>query len=141
MLTLILPDGLRAQLECEARAAFPEECCGLIEGERAGDVVRSLALHPTKNVADDPASGFEIDPVAHIRLRCALRGTGREVVGCYHSHPNGRPTPSDRDRANPGEDGFVWLIAAVAHDVTIAAFAAGALSPVTLQAEAGISPR
>ena len=130
---LHLPDPLRARIVAEARAAFPNECCGLIEGERAGDTIRVLALHPTANLADDPACGFEIDPAVHIRLRCVLRGTGRSVVGCYHSHPNGRPTPSERDRASGCEQGFVWLIAAVAgDDVSLAAFEGPEFQPVAL---------
>ena len=129
---LILPSNLRNQLVAEARAAFPAECCGLIEGTHQGDTIRALALHPTINLADDPAAGFEIDPTAHIRLRCVLRSTGRSVVGCYHSHPNGRPTPSARDRACGCEEGFAWLIAAVAEEVTLAAFAGPDFRPVPL---------
>ena len=120
---LLFPAPLRARMIAAARVAFPNECCGLMEGERAGETIRVLALHPTANLAGDPAAGFEIDPAAHIALRCTLRGTGRSVVGCYHSHPNGRPTPSERDRASGCEEGFVWVIAAVAGgDVTLAAF-------------------
>ena len=112
--TFILPQPLRAQIAEEARAAFPRECCGLIEGTREGEDVRVAALHPTANFSAAP-DGFEIDPSAHIRLLRTLRGTGREIVGCYHSHPNGRPEPSERDRASGGDQGFVWLIAAL-HD-------------------------
>lgn len=113
-MNLVLPVSLRARIVAEARAALPGECCGLMEGERRGETVRVTALHATANLADDPAIGFEIDPSAHIRLRCALRGTGRAVVGCYHSHPNGRPEPSERDRAGGCEPGFVWVIASAA---------------------------
>ena len=38
---------------------------------------------------------------------------GHEIVGCYHSHPNGRPEPSKRDLEYATEDGFIWLIAAL----------------------------
>jgi desampylase len=131
-LTLLLPDLLRTLLMAEARAAFPNECCGLVEGERRGETVLAVALHATTNLADDPAAGFEIDPAVHIRLRSALRGTGREIVGCYHSHPNGRPTPSGRDRAQGGEAGFVWLIAAMADEVTLAAYEGPDFRPIAL---------
>jgi proteasome lid subunit RPN8/RPN11 len=131
--TLHLSAALRARITAEACAAFPNECCGLIEAERAGETIRATALHPTANVADDPAAGFEIDPAAHIRLRCELRGTGRSIVGCYHSHPTGRPTPSERDRASGCEADFVWIIAAVAGDeVTLAAFEGPEFSVVDL---------
>ena len=122
--TLLLPDALRAQLYAEARAAFPRECCGLIEGiidsltlsvSKGEAVARALALHPMPNIA--PASDrFEIDPVRHIALMRQLRGTDRAIIGCYHSHPNGRPEPSQHDCESAGEENFLWLIAALGND-------------------------
>jgi desampylase len=108
----VLSDALQLQLIAEARAAYRNECCGLIEGVRAGDTIEAIKLHPTRNLAA-AADRFEIDPAEHIHLLRALRGTGREIVGCYHSHPDGRAQPSARDRDSAGEENFVWLIAAL----------------------------
>jgi len=130
----ILPHPLREQFAAEARAAFPRECCGLIEGTHEGERVHAVALHPTANLSTTPGS-FEIDPSAHVRLLRTLRGTGRQIIGCYHSHPNGRPEPSERDRASAGEEGFVWLIAALddgAGPLEFAAFEATSFSPLLL---------
>jgi proteasome lid subunit RPN8/RPN11 len=137
---LVLAAALRAQLEQEAKAAFPRECCGLIEGVLALSqpayveasagrqilpVRRSLgeggskgeikALHPMSNIASE-ADSFEIDPAAHIALLRKLRGTGRAIIGCYHSHPNGRAEPSARDIARAAEVDFLWLIAALRNE-------------------------
>ena len=95
-----------------SRRASPEECCGLIEGERDGGDLRALALHETKNLASDRAREFLIDPEARFRLTRALRGTGREIIGCFHSHPDGEARPSATDRERASEDRFLWLIAA-----------------------------
>ncbi len=76
------------------------------------DTIEIAAIHPTANIAQT-ADAFEIDPAAHIALLRRLRGTGREIVGCYHSHANGRAEPSERDLAGASEAGFVWLIAAL----------------------------
>ncbi len=108
---LILPAALSDEIAREARAAFPHECCGLIEGARTGDSIRAVALYPACNLAELP-DRFEIDPAEHIRLLRRLRGTAGEIVGCYHSHPNGRPEPSPHDLRNASESGLVWLIAA-----------------------------
>ena len=121
--TFILSSDLRAQLAAEAGAEFPHECCGLIEGVREGDKVRALALRPTANFSEHPDS-FEIDPTAHLRLMRELRGSGREVVGCYHSHPRGRPVPSKHDREQANSEGFVWLIAALASEAATPEFSA-----------------
>ncbi|HUO91662.1 MAG TPA: M67 family metallopeptidase [Rhizomicrobium sp.] len=107
--SLVLAAALHRQLIAESRAAFPRECCGLIEGVRRGDTVEAIALHPTRNLAT-ASDRFEIDPAEHIRLLRALRGTGRDIVGCYHSHPNVKAAPSARDRDGAHEKDFIWLI-------------------------------
>lgn len=109
--SLVLADGLRAQIAQEARAAFPRECCGLIEGTRDGTHIIATALHPARNIATE-ADRFEIDPSAHIALLKKLRGTDRSIVGCYHSHPRGFSEPSVRDREAAAEEGFLWLVQA-----------------------------
>ena len=103
MSELILPQNLRSQILAEALAAHPRECCGLLEGSAE----RITALHPTRNLAAGP-DRFEIDPAEQFRLR----REGRRIVGCYHSHPNGRAEPSPRDGEQAGEAGFLWLICA-----------------------------
>lgn len=133
----VLSRDLHARIEAEARKAFPKECCGLLEGARDGETVRIAAIHPTRNLADAPGR-FAIDPQAHIRLLRALRGTGRAIVGCYHSHPEGRAEPSAHDREAAAEENFIWLIAAVPRvgAVTLAAFiyAAGSFRTLALSA-------
>ena len=110
MTTLVLPPALRVQIEGEAKAAFPRECCGLIEGLRARDRIEAVVLHPAPNLSE-AADRFEIDPAVQFAALRAARASGREIVGCYHSHPNGAAEPSERDRAGAGEEGFVWVIA------------------------------
>ena len=124
------------QLEHEARAALPRECCGLIEGVR-GDL-RVVALHPARNLAQRP-DAFEIDPAEQFRLMRALRGSERTLIGCYHSHPYGLPEPSPRDVAGGAEEGFLWLVVGVgARRATFGAFlwTNGAFVPISI-AEAG----
>jgi proteasome lid subunit RPN8/RPN11 len=143
MTQLILPHAARVQIETAASAAWPRECCGLLEGMRVGGAVVVSEAHAMRNVTD-AADAFEIDPAGHIALLRALRGTGREVVGCFHSHPNGRPEPSELDRAGAGEAGFVWLIAALAAPdaATLKAFRfdGGGFAPVSIIETASLDP-
>jgi proteasome lid subunit RPN8/RPN11 len=111
IVSLLLPEDLRAQIAREAEIALPRECCGLIEGYREDARAVATALHPTRNIARED-DRFEIDPAQHVALLKKLRGSDREIIGCYHSHPNGRAAPSDHDRAAAGEAGFFWLIQA-----------------------------
>jgi proteasome lid subunit RPN8/RPN11 len=112
--TLALPLALREQLEQEARSAYPHECCGLIEGVRTPREMKgeATALHPTPNLSNEP-DRFEIDPATHFALLRKLRGTGHDIIGCYHSHPNGRAEPSARDMEGAAEANFLWLVVSV----------------------------
>ena len=113
-----LPAALAAALHEEARQAAPRECCGLLEGRRAEGVYTILALHPVRNLSDDP-DHFEIDPGGHIAAVKIARANGTTILGCYHSHPRGSAQPSASDLAGAGEENFLWLIVA---DEAIRAF-------------------
>ena len=131
--------GLRPQLcdqlIAEARAAYPNECCGLIEGVRHDSVIEALKLHPARNLASR-ADRFEIDPMEQFRLLHSLRDTDRDIVGCYHSHPDGEAVPSEHDLAMAGEEDFVWLIAAIrqseAGEIAAYVFATGRFQRLAL---------
>lgn len=71
---------------------------------------------PTANVAADPDRHFEIDPAALIAAHRKARAGGPQVVGYFHSHPNGLARPSAIDAASAARDGRVWAIAAPVSD-------------------------
>ena len=100
--------GVIATLREEATKAHPEECCGLLLG-RGGRIDRAV---PAANVHSSPESHFEIDPAALIAAHRGAREGGPQVLGYYHSHPNGRPDPSATDRAAASGDGRIWAIIA-----------------------------
>jgi desampylase len=112
MISIFLEPKHLALVEAAAREAFPRECCGLLEGTRDDTTVCVVTVHPMRNIAPEP-DRFDIDPAAHVALLRATRGRGNEIVGCYHSHPNGGAEPSERDANGAGETGFIWLIAAI----------------------------
>lgn len=100
--------GTIATLLEEAELALPRECCGLLLG--LGDLV--IRAVPSRNVHPDPARHFEIDPLALIAAHKAARGGGPQVLGYYHSHPNGRAGPSETDRKQAAGDGRIHAIVA-----------------------------
>jgi desampylase len=105
---LELSSQQRHQLLDWAEAAGIYECCGLLLGEKG--VVERVEL--TTNVADDPRSHFEIDPSALILAEKYARQGGPQILGYFHSHPNGLAMPSATDAALAAPDGRHWLIIA-----------------------------
>ena len=96
-------------LQQAARAAYPNECCGLLLGEGEHDVVVT-AVVPAANVAENPKAAFAIDPQAQFNLLRAARGGQQRVVGHYHSHPDGPAQPSPRDLAMAHDPEAVWIV-------------------------------
>jgi proteasome lid subunit RPN8/RPN11 len=115
--TLHLPDDLAARVLLAASRAYPNECCGLIEGAATPDGWRALQIHEANNIAEDPRRRFLIDPQAQFDLMRRLRDSDTRIIGCFHSHPDGEPTPSATDRAEAYESDFLYLIAAGQPDI------------------------
>jgi len=110
---IILPSEPRAAIASHAAADYPNEACGLLLGQRQGeDMVVSQAVAST-NVADEPSHRFAIDPGLRLRLQKAARSGTEQILGHYHSHPDGAARPSKTDRAGIYEADLVWLIASV----------------------------
>lgn len=116
---ILLPAEVLSAIQTHARAAYPEECCGALLG-------RSDAARARAGTAAAPATGAE--PAIHTRrelsravplanewdgnrverylipaevvrrVEAAARRSGLELVGFYHSHPDGAAVPSAFDR-------------------------------------------
>lgn len=69
------------------------ECCGLLAGCE-GVITRAFAAN---NAASEPASSYEIAPRELFRLMREIRASGLQLLGIYHSHPNGPNAPSAKD--------------------------------------------
>lgn len=94
------------EIQARARMAAPRELCGLLFG--VDDAVEHYLI--TRNVADQPETGFEIDPAALIAAEREMRDGGRQILGYFHSHPRGPTQPSRTDAALAAPDGRTWLI-------------------------------
>jgi desampylase len=88
-----------------------------------------VRIQTADNVADDPVRQFEIDPMALLAAHKAARSGGPQLVGYYHSHPEGHPLPSATDCEHASGDGRVWAIIA-GDDVTFWRDGATGFEPV-----------
>ena len=86
-------------VRAHAAEAAPEECCGFLLGRSAdGGGTRAEAVLPARNEAPAARSTrFLISPEAVLLARRRARELGFDVVGYYHSHPDGTAEPSSHD--------------------------------------------
>lgn len=107
-MTVELSSDVLDGLKTEAIEAYPRECCGILLG--TGQAITSI--RSAKNVHPRPENHFEIDPQALIDAHRAARRGGPQVLGFFHSHPNGLARPSATDEAMSTGQGLVWAIIA-----------------------------
>jgi proteasome lid subunit RPN8/RPN11 len=96
-----------AHIVAHARSEAPRECCGLLVGKPRTPIVDEAVS--TTNI-DPGTTRYVVDPADHFRLMKRLRGTEREIVGGYHSHPRSPAVPSPTDVAEAFSAEFLYLI-------------------------------
>lgn len=88
------------EIERHARETYPEECCGFLLGP-SGDPARVSAIRRATNVAGaDRNRRYVIDPREILSVEKEIGGTGIEILGFYHSHPDHPSMPSEFDRGH-----------------------------------------
>lgn len=110
-----------------ARRDYPKECCGLIVGKVANETIDVTEIYPSPNLTSrDPEKSFEVDPKLRFDLMRAAqtRDDGTDIIGHYHSHPDGPAEPSATDLSMAYEPRMIWLICGVDDEraVSIEAF-------------------
>jgi integrative and conjugative element protein (TIGR02256 family) len=96
-----IPDVLLATLADEAERSRPLETGGMLVGWRVGTEVVVTGVIAAGPRAQQARDSFEADGAwQQQQLEETYRKSGRTVtfLGDWHSHPQGRPRPSLRDR-------------------------------------------
>jgi proteasome lid subunit RPN8/RPN11 len=101
---LLLPARFLAEMIAQARAEFPNECCGMLAGRVQEGVGRVQARYSLVNEAASPVE-FLSNPSSMFAADRARRKEGLEFLAVYHSHPTSPPMPSRKDcERNYGEE-------------------------------------
>lgn len=102
---LLLPPAAWRQMRRHVARRAPLEACGLLAGHGS----RVDLVLGTRNAERSPFS-FRISPAEQLRVFNAIERLGLDLVGIYHSHPNGpeMPSPSDIRQAFYNVCHLVW---------------------------------
>lgn len=96
------------KMVAHGKSDYPNECCGALIGKHDFGVNGTrvvMEARPMKNMNEDRAHDrFMLDGKEQIALEKELRGTGSDVIGYYHSHPDHPSAPSETDREFAQED-------------------------------------
>lgn len=97
-----LAAGVHDRLIAIARAALPNEACGLLAGLALPDAdapVVVSAVWPVANSLRSPHR-FALDGAGMLDAEDRIEAAGRIVIGVFHSHPTSQAVPSATDRAD-----------------------------------------
>lgn len=112
-------DSALETMKTSALSGYPYEVCGLLIGmvnEKCWEIAEARVV---ENLNKTRASDrFQLDPLTYQRIDRSLRGSGREIVGVFHSHPDclARPSPTDLEHA---WDMFLYPIVSVIDGVIV----------------------
>jgi proteasome lid subunit RPN8/RPN11 len=100
---------MRASLDAivaQAEREFPDECCGFIIGDGAGEEVRAIANIQNRKHAENPTAfdrdartAFLMDPKEHLAVLNEIDRRKLKLLVVYHSHPDHDAYFSATDRA------------------------------------------
>lgn len=90
---VLLGTDVRRVMREHAEASASEECVGALLG-RGAEVQVALPLH---NSARERARAFELSAAEYLRAEREAEQHGLELLGFFHSHPDGSAVASARD--------------------------------------------
>ncbi len=92
-------------MQIHVGSSYPEEACGLL----AGMDEKVLIVQPVKNILKSP-DRFRMD--AQEQLTCFLNFEKQnwDLLGIYHSHPQGPAYPSETDLAEAYYPDIAYLV-------------------------------
>ncbi len=130
MRELFLPRTTWQTMRRHVRRRAPLEACGLLAGKE-GRVDVVIGVH---NMARSPVR-FLMEPRAQWRAFNKIEQLGMDLLGIYHSHPNGPqvPSPTDIQEACYAVVQIIWFPQAGKWQAGGFWIEAGQVSVVTLQ--------
>jgi len=93
---LQIPYSIARQIADHAQDDYPHEVCGLLAG-----ISNHIQIAiPISNIAENPETHYQLDPVEHLKALKQIDADMLEWIGVYHSHPKSPPILSTTDINN-----------------------------------------
>lgn len=97
-------------MRAHVQSVAPLEACGLLAGSIAGKDFEVSKVIPATNIDRSPVR-FRMDPAEQLAAFEWIDANELELVGIYHSHPNGPEFPSATDLSEawyPQAISLIW---------------------------------
>jgi proteasome lid subunit RPN8/RPN11 len=104
------------QMVAHALDGLPEEACGLLAGEYAGE--GAPLFYPCRNAAAS-AKLYTVDTKDHLRAERDAEDHGFDIVGVMHSHTHTDAYPSPTDVAQAVDPTWHYVIVSLKYDAPV----------------------
>lgn len=105
-----ITEKAKFELEKACRRRLPYETCGVLFGRSSGSGTAVDGFSVVRNASIDPRRSFSFDPADWVRAGYEAQKNQREIVGFFHSHPNGTVHPSEADVSGMPPGGTYWIV-------------------------------
>jgi len=104
-----------SQLRQHGEETYPHESCGVLVGEAGSDGAHAVrtVVRCRNTRLDSPHSRYHIDPKELVRIQREAAGAGQDIIGFYHSHPDGAAMWSANDLEEAHWLGCAYVITSV----------------------------
>jgi proteasome lid subunit RPN8/RPN11 len=98
-------------LDTMALLRGPSETCGLLIGRTTASHTHVSSIHVATNRALQTQRRFKIDATDLLAAAAAAQAEAHELVGVFHTHPEGSASPSPLDAAHAALwSPMLWVI-------------------------------
>jgi len=107
---IVLEQATEEELVRTLRRRLPNESCGAIYGSTDGERAIAEGFVLIRNASSDPERTFRFHPEDWVSAYYGIQKNQREIVGLFHSHPYGSPSPSETDAGGSLPWGTYWIV-------------------------------
>jgi proteasome lid subunit RPN8/RPN11 len=118
----VLPSHQHKALAEACLRNWPKETCGVLFGFIQADAVYVDSFEVIRNVSPQPEKAFAFDPAEWVRIFFAAINQGKNMIGIFHSHPDGRLEPSSEDTRRRLQWSTYWIAGISRGECLIAAY-------------------
>ncbi len=101
-----LPSQIREAMVAHAAFCHPNEACGLLAADGAGQLRMAYCL----TNADASPTRYTLDPTEHFRAMRHAESMGWDLAGVFHSHTHSAPYPSLTDVGLAAEPEWLYVV-------------------------------
>ncbi len=108
--SVVLNQWLENDLLSACRLRLPYESCGILYGEESEGNVIVDGYSLIRNASASPLDTFSFHPEDWVSAYCQAQKNQRNIVGFFHTHPQGSALPSMRDKKESIPWRTYWIV-------------------------------